>query len=231
MSASRTTASAAKELRLDTGRGGEVSALLLRPEGATALYVLAHGAGVGMRHPSLESIATRLAARSLATLRYQFPYMEKGSGRPDPKPVLHETVRRAVERASVEAGDLPLFAGGRSMGGRMTSEVAADGLGVKGLVFLAFPLHAPGKPGVERAAHLARVSVPMLFVQGTRDPLADLDLLRPVLEPLGPRATMLVVEGGDHSFHVPRRSGRTDEQALDEIVDGTAAWIGRVVRG
>lgn len=197
--------------------------ILQRPEKAWALYVLAHGAGAGMRHPFLESLAGALFAEGVATLRYEFPYMERGERRIDPKPVLAARVQEAVT-AAAEQG-LPLFAGGKSMGGRMTSQACAHGLvpGVRGLVFVGFPLHPAGKPGVARADHLREARVPMLFLQGTRDELADLSLLRPVVEGL-PRATLHVVDDADHSFHVRKKSGRTDAQALAELVQVFAHW-------
>jgi hypothetical protein len=215
----------ARELRFDAG-AGEVSALLELPAGARWLLVLAHGAGAGMRHRFLEAAAAKLAARGIATFRYQFPYMEAGSGRPDRPPKLVATVRAAVAAAAREAPGLPLLAGGKSMGGRMTSTAAAEEPlpGVRGLVFFGFPLHPPGRPGTERAAHLAAVSAPMLFLQGTRDDFAGLDLLRPVLAPLGALATLHVVDGADHSFGVRKASGRTGEEVLDELADAVAAW-------
>jgi len=221
-----------KEIRFTVGeRSGDVSALFDRPRGATACYVLAHGAGAGMRHAFMESIAARLAARKVATFRYQFPYVEAGRRAPSPAPVLQKTVRRAVEEAGRVAQGLPLLAGGKSMGGRMTSLAAAKETlpGVRGLVFLGFPLHAPAKPGRERGEHLAHVGRPMLFVQGTRDKLADLSLLRPLVDPI-PGAEIHVIDDGDHSFHVPKRSGRTDEEVLDEIADRVAGWA-RTVTG
>ena len=213
-------------LKVDAGEAGTVSARLVAPPNAAALYVLAHGAGAGMDHPFMEAVATKLAERGVATLRYQFPYMEAGKKRVDRPLVARATVRAAVDAARRELPDLRLFAGGKSFGGRMTSQAAAESPlpGVDGLVFLGFPLHPAGKPGTDRAAHLGEVTVPMLFVQGTRDALADLDLLRPVLDDLGNRATLHVVEGGDHSFHVLKRSGRTDEEALAEIGDAVAAF-------
>lgn len=206
--------------------GDPVSALLLHPRHAQALYVLAHGAGAGMRHPFLSSVAEALGKRGVATFRYQFPYMEAGRRRPDPPGRLAETVRRAVETAAERSGDLPIVAGGKSMGGRMTSQAAADGElpGVRGLVFLGFPLHPAGRPGIARAEHLARVEVPMLFLQGTRDALADLELTRGVCGRLN-RATLHVVEGGDHSFHVLKRSGRTDGEVLAEIRESIVDWL------
>jgi predicted alpha/beta-hydrolase family hydrolase len=216
----------AVDRRLRVSGSVEVSALLVSPARARALYVLAHGAGAGMRHAFMETMAQQLAARSIATLRYQFPYVEQGSRRIDPEPLLLETVRSAVAMGREEAGGVPLIAGGKSMGGRMTSRAAAAAplAGVSGLVFLGFPLHPAGQPGVSRADHLAKVELPLLFLQGTRDTLADLALLRPVLEKLGQRATLHVVEHADHMFHVLKKSGRTDEEVLDELADTVAAW-------
>lgn len=217
----------ARELRFPSGPGGpEVGAILLRPAAARWLLLLAHGAGAGMRHPFLASLADRLAAREIATFRYQFPYMETGTSRPDPPPKLAATVRSAVNAAGEAAPDLPRIAGGKSLGGRMTSTAAAQAPleGVRGLVFFGFPLHPAGKPGTGRADHLQDVDAPMLFLQGTRDALADLTLLRPVLDRLGSRATLRVVEGADHSFHVLRSSGRRDDQVLEELADSVSAW-------
>jgi len=204
-----------------------VSALWLRPDAAHAALALAHGAGAGMRHAFLESIAARLAERGVATLRYQFPYMEQGMRRPDPPARLVACVRAALHCAAKQAGGLPLFAGGKSLGGRMTSTAAAQSplAGVRGLVFLGFPLHATGQSGSERGAHLREVGVPMLFLQGTRDPLADLELVKPLCASLGARATLHVVEGGDHSFHVLKRSGRSDEEVQDELADTIVRWM------
>ena len=214
------------ERRIRVSSGVEVSALLLRPARPSALYVLAHGAGAGMRHPFMGSIAHRLAALGIGTLRYHFPYAEQGARRIDPEPVLLDAVRAAVEAGREAAGDLPLLAGGKSMGGRMTSRAAAAAPlpGVAGLVFLGFPLHPAGQPAVSRADHLAKVELPMLFLQGTRDALADLTLLEPVVGRLGERATLRVIEHADHSFHVLKRSGRTDEQVLDELATAVAGW-------
>ncbi len=211
-------------------RVGDVSGLLLRPDGARLLYVLAHGAGAGMRHPFLESIAQRLAERSIATLRYQFPYMEQRARRPDPPAVAAATVRAVVAEAARLAPALPLVAGGKSFGGRMTSTAQAEGPlpGVRGLVFLGFPLHPPGRPGATRAEHLAQVAIPMLFLQGDRDEFADLKLLRPVVKRLGDRATLHLVEGGDHSFKVLKRSGKTDADVMGELVDVVAEWTRRL---
>jgi predicted alpha/beta-hydrolase family hydrolase len=205
-----------------------VSGLVLAPAGMRALYVLAHGAGAGMRHPFMEAIAQRLAARDIGTLRYQFPYMEKGSGRVDSEPVALATVRAAVAAAREAAAGAPIVAGGKSYGGRMTSRAAAAAPldGVAGLVFLGFPLHPAGKPGSERATHLTDVKLPMLFLQGTRDTLADLGLLRPVIDRLGPRTTLRVFDDADHSFHVRRSSGRSDADVLDELANAIGAWIG-----
>ncbi|MEP7324344.1 MAG: alpha/beta family hydrolase [Gemmatimonadota bacterium] len=216
------------ELQFDTGtRAGKVSAILELPAHATSLYVMAHGAGAGMRHRFMEAMAGSLAGLGVGTFRYQFPYMETGQKRPDVPAVLHATVRAAVAMATDRAPGLPLFAGGKSMGGRMTSAAAAaEPLpGVLGLIFLGFPLHQPGKPSTTRAEHLAQVTVPMLFLQGTRDSLASLDLVRSVWESL-PLATLQVVEGGDHSFAVSRRSGRTSEEAMDEMARMVRDWIG-----
>ncbi len=212
-------------------RVGDVSGLLLRPDGARLLYVLAHGAGAGMRHPFLEVVAQRLAERSIATLRYQFSYMEQRARRPDPPAVAAATVRAAVIEAARAAPGLPLVAGGKSFGGRMTSTAQAEQPlpGVRGLVFLGFPLHPPGRPGDSRAEHLARVQIPMLFLQGDRDDFADLKLLKPVVKGLGERATLHLVEGGDHSFHVLKRSGRTDTEVLAELVETIVAWTAGIV--
>ena len=214
------------EGRIRVSEQVEVSSLLLQPARPRALLVLAHGAGAGMRHAFLESIAERFAARGIGTLRYQFPYVEHRTRGPDPEPVLFATIRAAVAAGREAAGRVPLLAGGKSMGGRMTSRAAADEplTGVSGLVFLGFPLHPAGRPAVSRADHLDQVDLPMLFLQGTRDTLADLSLLRPVVERLGKRATLRVIEGADHMFHVLKRSGRTDEQVLDELADATAEW-------
>ena len=216
---------------LSVGKNHHVSTLLDRPEDAWVLLVLAHGAGAGMRHPSLSKLANALGSAGVATLRYHFPYMEQGGGRPDPPALLHATVRAAVAAGRDLAPDLPLFAGGRSMGGRMTSGAAAEEAlsGVHGIAFFGFPLHPPGRPSTGRADHLERVMVPLLFLQGTRDDFANLDLLRPIIDQLGARATLHVVEGADHSFHVLKRSGRTDADVMQELVDAFAEWAGRVV--
>jgi predicted alpha/beta-hydrolase family hydrolase len=204
-----------------------VSGLLWRPPGAKALYLFAHGAGVGMTHASMETNAAGLAERGIATLRYQFPYMERGTKRPDPPRLAQATVRAAAAQAVALAPDLPLYAGGRSFGGRMTSQAQADTplAGVRGLAFLGFPLHPAGNPGIDRAEHLARVQVPMLFVSSDRDALADLDLLKKVVAELGARATLHLVSGADHSFKVPAKSGRTTADAQAEALDALAQWI------
>lgn len=218
---------AGADVGADSGDGpGAVSGLLVRPTEARRLLVLAHGAGAGMRHPFMDSISRHLAAGGTATLRFQFPYMEAGGRRPDAPPLLMATVAAAVAAAKAAAGDLPLFAGGKSLGGRMTSLAAARGAftGVKGLVFLGFPLHAAGRPSADRGAHLADAPLSMLFLQGTRDRLADLDLLRPLCHGLGARATLHVIDGADHSFHVPKRSGRSDEAVLAELAAAIGRW-------
>jgi predicted alpha/beta-hydrolase family hydrolase len=221
--------SEAERLAIPVG-AGRVSALLQRAEGARALLALAHGAGAGMTHAFLEGFAAALAAGGVATLRYQFPYAEAGGRRPDPRGRLLETVRAAVAEAAQRAEGLPLLAGGKSMGGRMTSLAAAEAPlpGVRGLVFAGFPLHPAGRPGSERAAHLVQVPLPMLFLQGTRDQLAELALLRPICEALGTRATLHVVEGADHGFGVLRRSGRSRDDVLRELAGAVAAFAERV---
>jgi predicted alpha/beta-hydrolase family hydrolase len=207
-------------------RVGRVSGLLTRPAHARVLYVLAHGAGAGMRHRFMEAIAAALAERGVASLRYQFPYVEAGTRRPDPPAVLEATVRAAVAAAAQAAPDLPLIAGGKSLGGRMTSGAAARAAlpGVAGLVFLGFPLHRPKQPSEDRAAHLGQVTLPMLFLQGTRDELADLGLITGVCARLGALATLHVVEGADHGFEVLKRSGRTDADVLAELADTVVSW-------
>jgi uncharacterized protein len=210
--------------------GESVSALLDMPDKPSALYVFAHGAGAGMRQKAMAATAVGLAARGIAVLRYQFPYMEKGGKRVDPPPIAHAAVRAAVAKAAEIAPALPLFAGGRSFGGRMTSQAQAGAplTGVRGLVFFAFPLHPAGKPATDRADHLGRVAIPMLFLQGTRDALAELDLLRPVVKDLGDRATLKLIEHADHSFHVLKSSGRSDAEVEREMLDAAAGWIARV---
>jgi len=207
--------------------GQPVSGLLLAPPDARACYVLAHGAGAGMAHPFMAAVATGLAARGIATLRYQFPYMERGSRRPDVPRVAHATVRAAVDEAARQLPGLPMLAGGKSFGGRMTSQAQADDPlpDVRGLVFVGFPLHPAGQPATRRADHLAHVRVPMLFLQGTRDALADLDLVHGVASGLGDRATLATFDDADHAFHVRVKSGSTDEQVLRALADLTAGWM------
>ena len=214
----------AGELRFPSS-AGELPAILQRPAKAHALFVLAHGAGAGMRHPFLAALAEALAAEGVATFRWQFAYLEKGSRRPDPPRVLEACARAAVAAGAAAAPDLPLFAGGKSMGGRITSQAAAlePMPGLHGIAFVGFPLHPADAPAVKRGEHLAQVPVPLLFLQGTRDKLADLSLLRPIVEKL-PRATLHVIEDADHSFHVPKRSGRTDGEVIAELAQTIARW-------
>ncbi len=217
----------AQKLEIALEDGASVSALLIRPSQAKACFIFAHGAGAGMSHPFMEAVASGLAARDVASLRYQFPYMEKGSRRPDSPVVAQATVRTAVAEAGRRCPGLLLIAGGKSFGGRMTSQAQAviPLEGVRGLVFLGFPLHPAGKPSSDRAEHLSDVRVPMLFVQGTRDNLAELRLLEPVVESLGPLASLHLVREADHSFHVLARSGRNDREVMEEILDAFAAWL------
>jgi predicted alpha/beta-hydrolase family hydrolase len=209
----------------------QVSGLLLVPPHASACYVLAHGAGAGMTHPFMAAIAGELAARDIGTLRYQFPYMESRSKRPDPPKLAHATVRAAVAEAVRLLPKVPLIAGGKSFGGRMTSQAQAEEPlpDVHGLVFLGFPLHPAGKPSSERAAHLSGVHIPMLFLQGTRDDLADLQLIQALARDLGPRATLTPFDDSDHSFHVRKSSGQTDAQVLDALADAIALWTGKLI--
>ena len=218
--------SAAEPLKILIGEQS-VSGLLQAPAKARACYVLAHGAGAGMKHPFMTAVADGLAARGIATLRYQFPYMERGSKRPDPPKLAQATVRAAVAAAAQRLPKLPLVAGGKSFGGRMTSQAqaAAPMPGVRGLAFLGFPLHAAGQPSSERGRHLFDVQLPMLFLQGTRDALADLAELEPLCKALGARATLELFADADHSFHVPARSGRTDGEVMSELLDAFAAWL------
>jgi len=208
------------------GSETRVSGLLLVPPRAAACFVFAHGAGAGMTHPFMEAVAAGLSERGIATLRYQFPYMEKGSKRPDPPAVAHAAVRAAVAEARRRCPDLPLIAGGKSFGGRMTSQAQAKAPldGVVGLAFLGFPLHPPKRPSRERGEHLSGVKIPMLFLQGTRDEFAELSELEPVWAALGERATLKLFEHADHSFHVPARTGRKDAEVLAEMLDAFAAW-------
>jgi predicted alpha/beta-hydrolase family hydrolase len=219
-----------QQLTIEVGQSNSVSALLTCPARAVACFVFAHGAGAGMTHSFMEAVATGLAARDVATLRYQFPYMQKGSKRPDPPALAQATVRAAVEMAARAMPGVPLIAGGKSFGGRMTSQAQAKQplAGVRGLAFFGFPLHAAGKPSDERAAHLADVRIPMLFLQGTRDKLAELDLLKPVIAGLGAGATLHLVDGADHSFHVPARSGRNDAEIMREVLDAFVAWFAKI---
>jgi len=221
----------AERLTFAIDETSRLSALFQLPPAATACFVLAHGAGAGMEHPSMAAVAAELATRSIATLRFQFPYMERGSRRPDPPALCHAAVRAAVAEAARLAPKLALIAGGRSFGGRMTSQAQAiEPLpGVKGLAFLGFPLHPAGKPSVERAKHLREVKIPMLFLQGTRDELAKLELLQPLIEQLGARATLKLLPDADHSFHVPARTGRKDAEVRAEMLDVMATWIKRTI--
>jgi predicted alpha/beta-hydrolase family hydrolase len=224
----RQPAMAEREIKIGVG-DGQVSSLLNAPKGVTACYVVAHGAGAGMRHPFMAAVAKGLAERGIATLRYQFPYMERGSKRPDSPKVAHAAVRAAVAEASNLK--LPLIAGGKSFGGRMTSQAQAESPlpNVRGLAFLGFPLHPPGAPSHERAEHLSAVKVPMLFVQGTRDEFAELDHLKPVVKHLGRRATLKLFNDANHSFHVPAKSGRKDADVMEDLLDALAQWIGRTI--
>jgi predicted alpha/beta-hydrolase family hydrolase len=223
----------AKPVTIPVGATSKVSGLLIAPPRPRACYVIAHGAGAGMTHPFMTAVAIELAERGIATLRYQFPYMEQGGRRPDPPKLAHATVRAAVSEAARLAPKLPLFAGGKSFGGRMTSQAQAlDPLpGVRGLIFLGYPLHPAGKPSRERADHLAEIRIPMLFLQGTRDALASLAQLEPVCKALGPRATLTLFEDADHSFHVPARTGRKDAQVRAEMLDALATWVDKVTGG
>jgi predicted alpha/beta-hydrolase family hydrolase len=215
------------KVKISLAEAGAVSGLLDLPAKPQACFVFAHGAGAGMTHPFMAALATGLAQRGIATLRFQFPYMEQGSKRPDSPKVAQTAIRAAVQAAAQHMPGVPLFAGGKSFGGRMTTQAqAAEPLTqVRGIVLVGFPLHAAGKPGDERAAHLADVQLPMLFLQGTRDTLADLDLIRKVTAKLGGRATLHIVDGADHSFHVLARSGRNDDEVRDELLDTMAGWM------
>jgi predicted alpha/beta-hydrolase family hydrolase len=225
------SAGIAERLALAIDETCRVSALFQLPPAAAACFVLAHGAGAGMDHPSMVTLAAELAARGVATLRFQFPYMERRSRRPDPPSLCHATVRAAVAEAARLAPTLALIAGGRSFGGRMTSQAQAiEPLpGVKGLAFVGFPLHPAGKPSAERAEHLREVKIPMLFLQGTRDELAKLDLLQPLIDQLGARATLQLLQDADHSFHVPARTGRKDTEVRAEMLDALATWIEQAI--
>ena len=222
----------AKEIEFTAGeKAGKVSGLVTLPKDAKTLLVLAHGAGAGMRHKFMEQMANKLADRGVATFRYQFPYMEKGSKRPDSESVLIGCVRAAVATAKKLTDALPLFAGGKSMGGRMTSLAAARAPldDVRGLIYFGFPLHAAGKPSADRGHHLFEVQLPMLFLQGSRDALADLKLLKPLCARLGKRAELFVIDGGDHSFHLLKSSGRSDDQALDDAAQKAVSWMTQIL--
>jgi predicted alpha/beta-hydrolase family hydrolase len=221
---------AARPVAIAVEAGQQVSGLYLVPADARACYVLAHGAGAGMAHPFMASVAEGLAGRGIATLRYHFPYMEHGSRRPDSPGLAQKTVRAAVAEAARLAPGLALVAGGKSFGGRMSSQAqaAAPLAGVRGVVFLGFPLHAAGKPSADRGRHLLDVHVPMLFLQGTRDPLAQLEYLQPLVDRLGARAELKLLPDADHSFHVPARTGRKDAEVRAELLDALAAWISSV---
>ena len=220
-----------ESIKIDLEDGQTVSGLLRAPPGAIACLGLAHGAGAGMTHPFLAAVAAGLSQRGVATLRYQFPYMERRSKRPDPPKLAQAAVRAALAVAGRLAPQMPLFAGGKSFGGRMTSQAQAESPlpGVRGLVFLGFPLHPPGRPSEARARHLSDVQIPMLFLQGTRDDFASLTLLRPVIERLAPRATLELVDDADHSFHVPARSGRKDAEVFGEMLEKLAVWIRKTI--
>ncbi|WP_257167830.1 alpha/beta family hydrolase [Bradyrhizobium sp. SRS-191] len=217
----------ARSLSLSIDGAGTVSALFIMPPQARACFVFAHGAGAGMTHAFMTKAAERLAKHGIATLRFQFPYMEKGSKRPDPPALAHATVRAAVAEAARHCPGLPLIAGGKSFGARMTSQAQslAPLPGVSGLAFLGFPLHPAGKPSVARADHLDAVEVPMLFLQGTRDKLAEMELLEPVVKRLGLRATLHRIAHADHAFHVPARSGKDAEAVMDELAQAFASWL------
>ena len=221
----------AKPISIAVTDAVRVSGLLQTPAQARACYVLAHGAGAGMDHPFMVAVAAELARRGIATLRYQFPYMERGARRPDPPQLAQTTVSAAVTAALRLLPELPLIGGGKSFGGRMTSQTQAKAplQGVCGLAFLGFPLHPAGQPSQNRAEHLLQVQIPMLFLQGTRDTLASLDQLEPLCKKLGRRATLKLFADADHSFHVPARTGRTDTQVLGDVLDTLAAWLDSVI--
>lgn len=221
----------AQLVTIEVDASQRVSGVWIAPAGAKACYVFAHGAGAGMDHPSMVMVAHDLAAVGIATLRYQFPYMERGSKRPDPPAVCHATVRAAIAKAHELAPALPLIAGGRSFGGRMTSQAQAAAAlpHVLGLTFIAFPLHAAKQPSVERAKHLEQITIPMLFLQGTRDALAQLELLHPLVQGLGMHATLHLLADADHSFHVPARTGRKNDDVRREAVAAMSEWVDRVV--
>jgi hypothetical protein len=217
-----------QQLTFEAGTSGPVSALLVRPDAPRACFVFAHGAGAGMTHSFMEAFANGLGERGIASLRYQFPYMEKRSKRPDSPAVAQATVRAAVAEAARIFPGFGLIAGGKSFGGRMTSQAqaAAPLSSVRGLAFVGFPLHPAGKPSTDRADHLAGIELPMLFLQGSRDSLAEVALIEPVVQRLGPRATLHLVDGADHTFHVLARSGRNDREVMTEMLDAFANWAG-----
>lgn len=216
-----------RQLTINVDGIGLVTALLIAPDSPRACYVLAHGAGAGMNHAFMRATASELAELGIASLRFQFPYMERGSKRTDPPPICHATVRAAVATAAELLPHVPLIAGGRSFGGRMSSQAQAEQPlpGVRALVFLGFPLHPAGRPETSRGAHLSNVTVPMMFVQGTRDELAKLSLLEPLVQRLAPRATLHLVQDADHSFHVPAKTGRKDPEVRAEMLRAVAEWI------
>jgi predicted alpha/beta-hydrolase family hydrolase len=222
--------SSEREIKIAVG-DEEVSGLLIAPPNARACYVVAHGAGVGMQHVFMNAVARGLAERGIAALRYQFLYMEQGRRRPDSPKTAHAVVRAAVEKAGELLPGLPLIAGGKSYGTRMTSEAHAESplAGVRGLAFLGFPLHAPGQPSDIRAEHLSAVNIPMLFLQGTRDDFANPDYLNPLVDRLGARATLKLFDDADHSFHVPAKSGRTDAEVMREVLDALTRWVDQVI--
>jgi predicted alpha/beta-hydrolase family hydrolase len=221
----------ARPLQIALADGEPVGGLFDRPDGARALYVFAHGAGAGMSHRFMADVAGGLAARGIATLRFDFPFMARGSKRPDPPALAQATVRAAVQEAARLAPELPLIAGGKSFGGRMSSQAQARMPlpGVRGLAFVGFPLHPPKAPSVERAAHLDDVACPMLFLQGTRDALAEPALLHEVVARLGARARLVLLDGADHAFHVLARSGRKDDQVLAELLDAFDDWVDAIL--
>ncbi len=211
---------------------GEVSGKLLIPSKAKFVLVFAHGAGAGMEHPFMENVSSYLADEGVATLRFNFPFTEKKKKSPDPAPILIATIKSAIDAAKKYSKGIPLFAGGKSMGGRMTSMAASKETmdGVKGIIFFGFPLHAPGKPSADRSEHLFNVNIPMLFLQGTRDKLADLELLKPVVKKIKDKAELFIVEGGDHSFHVLKSSGKNEEDILIEISKKAAEWMNSKIK-
>jgi predicted alpha/beta-hydrolase family hydrolase len=219
-----------QRLTIDGESSIPVSAILMKPEQARACFVFAHGAGAGMSHIFMEQVTAGLYDRGIATLRYQFPYMERGSKRPDAPAIAHATVRAAVAEAGKRCPGLPLIAGGKSFGGRMTSQAqaAAPLKGVHGLAFFGFPLHPAGKPSTMRTEHLAQILVPTFFIQGTRDKLAELSLLKPVVESLSPKASLHFVQDADHSFHVPARTGRNDRDVMAEFLDAFVTWVSAI---